>query len=598
MNKKLENEEIIEKLKSQRTESLEMTRESREEASKNKRYFKGNQLSDDVVAHLSSEGRPIEWENIIKKIANKIMGLKLLSKQEVNAFARQTNDKPSANIITNILRASQDSTQFWSYKKRADFDLLMGGVSVMKPVIKELGEIDTLGVNERDLNVYHVPLENAYFDPYSTSPDGSDSRYFHEVRLLEKSELYEFFDAKLVDQLEVMNDELNQYSAVSAKFSQRVRITVSWYCEYDRKQKRKIYYYAIWGDNVLLEHKESPYDMKRIPVSIRKVYDVDAEDPTAFYSPFRDIIPLQDKINFTHLRIANMLGTIKLLFESDAVEDAETFVNEYSYDDATVEVKSGAISGNKIKEIKHSNEIAQLMNIIYDKRKQAEDIIGLNNEILGTSVQRLSGYAIEHRQNAGMVGLQMFIDSSLEQDKDIAIMGVSLINQYINAEQIYRMVDSFEADDFFIANEIEKTSDGRVVYEDGKAKRKNKLEIGRFDLILKSVPQSRGSIGERQKNWVEIMKLFAGNAPVMQELLPRMLRDIESPVANEVLEIIKKEQEAKANNEAVHEQQQLKAKGIQLEMEKMQAEIKKLQSVIDLNNANANKINKENGVSA
>jgi hypothetical protein len=585
---------ILETLKKQKKESYERTRESREEALKIKKYFRGEQLPDDVIAIISGRDQPLEWENIVKKIANKIMGLKLLSKQEINVFGRQVEDMAQANVITNVLRASQDSTDFWSYKKRADKDLLLAGISIMQPVIKELGEVDLLGIKERDLRYYHLPMEQSFWDPYFTSPDGSDSRYFHHERLIDRESLYEFFDPEIIDQIPLCNNlEITDYLTSEVGYSERVKITYSWYRKYCKEKRRNVIYYAIWSDNILLAHKESPYNMNRVPISIRRVNDADSDNPAAFYSIFRDILPIQDRINFTHLRIANMLGSLKMLFEEDAVDDAEEFIEEFSLDNSIVKVKSGAISGNKIKEIKNSNDIAQLMQIIHDKRSVAEEIIGLNNEILGTSVQRLSGYAIEHRQNAGMVGLQLFIDASIQQDRDLADMGIKLIDQYVNAEQIYRMVDGFEADRLFKVNEIEKDTNGRVLFENGKPKRKNKLNIGRYDLILNSVPQTRGSIAERQANWVEIMKLFAGNANMLQSLLPRMLRDIESPVAMEVLEIMKKEEEQKANNTQGNQAEQLQAKELSLRIEKMQEEIKKLTSQANVNNATAEKIAKE-----
>lgn len=583
---------LLEKLKKQRDEAYYQTEDYRDIGRKIKRYFKGDQLPADVIAQLQGRDQPIEWENIIKKIGNKIMGLKSLSKQEITASGRQVQDKPVANIVTNVLKASQDNNEWWSHKKRADKDLLLTGVSVMKPIVKELGSRDLLGVKERDIAYYHVPMENAFYDPYFVMPDGSDMRYFHEVRLIEKEELYAYFDAELVDGLSLATSETYNETTTNARlstvqYSQRVMITYSWYKEFDKLERKNKFYYAIWGEGVLLTHKESPYNMKRIPVSVRKVYDADADEPYEFHSIFEDVLPLQDRINYTHLRIANMLGSIKLLFESNAVDDAEEFMEQYEQDSAIVEVNNGTISQQKIKEIKHHNDIAQLMNIIVDKRHQAEEIVGLNNELLGTSMQRLSGYAIENRQNAGMVGLQMFMEASQQQDRDLAFMAVELMNQYINAEQVYKISDDFEADRYFVVNEIDKDSAGAVVYKEGEAQRKNKLNIGRYDIILTPAPMSRGSIAERQKNWVEIMKLFAGNGAMLEKLLPRMLRDIESPVASEVLEMMQQEAQAKAQDPQASQAQQLQQQQLILTLQKMQAEIDKLVSQANVNNAKA-----------
>jgi hypothetical protein len=583
---------LLEKLSKQRDEAYYVTQSYRENGRKIKKYFKGDQLPEDVIAQLQGRDQPLEWENVIKKIANKVMGLKSLSKQEIAASGRQVQDKDVANIVSNVLKASQDSNDWWGHKKRADKDLLLTGVSVMKPIVRELGVCDLLGVKERDIAYYHVPMENAFYDPYFTLPDGADMRYFHEVRLIEREELYAFFDAELVDTLTLATSDTYNETTTNARlsmvqYSQRVMITYSWYKEFDKMEKKNKFYYAIWGDGVLLAHKESPYKMKRIPVSVRKVYDADAESPYEFHSIFKDVLPLQDRINYTHLRIANMLGSVKLLFESNAVDDAEEFMEQYEQDSAIVEVNSGSLSKGQFKEIKHNNDIAQLMSVIVDKRHQAEEIVGLNNELLGSSMQRLSGYAIENRQNAGMVGLQMFMEASQQQDRDLAFMAVEFMNQYINAEQVYKISDDFEADRHFVVNEIAKDENGAVVREDGEVVRKNKLGIGRYDIILTPAPMSRGSVAERQKNWVEIMKLFAGNGAMLEKLLPRMLRDIESPVASEVLDLMQQEAQAKAQDPNASQAQQLQQQQMMLTLQKMQAEIAKLVSQANLNNAKA-----------
>lgn len=592
----IEENVILDKLKKQRDEAYHTTLTSRDMGKKIKKYFRGDQLPQEVISELQGRDQPLEWENIIKKIANKIMGLKLLSEQEIIATGKQVQDKDIANVVTNVLRTTIENNDFKSHKKRADKDLLLTGVGIMKPIVTQLGEYDLLGIKEREIRYYHIPMENAFFDPFFVMPDGSDMRYFHEVRLIDKDELYQFFDDEKVDRLPLatsntFNETSTQSLLSPTTYSQRVMVTYSWWKEYDKKAKETAFYYAIWGEGVMLHYAKSPYKLKKIPVSVRRVYDADADAPHEFHSIFEDVLPIQDRINYTHLRIANMLGSVKLLFESDAVDDAETFMEEYEKDSAIVEVNNGAITNKKFHEIKHNNDIAQLMNIILDKRRQAEEIVGLNNELLGTSVQRLSGYAIENRQNAGMVGLQMFIDASQQQDRDLAYMAVALMNQYINAEQVYKIMDDFEADRYFVVNEIEKDSAGAVMRdEDGEVKRKNKLQIGRYDIVLQPIPMSRGSIAERQKNWVEIMKLFAGNPAMLEKLLPRMLRDIESPVAQEILHIMQEEAQVKSQNPQAGQMEQMQQQQLMLTLQKMQAEIAKLVSQANVNNAKAGEL--------
>ncbi|WP_441301386.1 portal protein [Campylobacter hepaticus] len=85
---------------------------------------------------------------------------------------------------------------------------------------------------------------------------------------------------------------------------------------------------------------------------------------TRFYGFFRNLKPIVDSINFTENRILNMLSSIKIIFENDAVDDPDKFAQDINLDNAAVAVKSGGLS--KIRVEKQSNEIIQI------SQKQAE----------------------------------------------------------------------------------------------------------------------------------------------------------------------------------------------------------------------------------
>ncbi len=320
--------------------------------------------------------------------------------------------------------------------------------------------------------------------------------------------------------------------------------------------------------------------------------ECDYDNPSDVRGLYFDLLPIQDRINNCHLRAIHMMGTNKMLFESDAVDDAEDFIEQYSQDSAVVEVKSGAIRDGKIQDIKQYNEIANLRNEIADLRRQAEEIVGLNSEILGSAINRLSGAAIENRQNAGLVGLQNFIDTSSEQDKDLAEIALGLIQQYFKAEQVYKIVEKDEADAYFIANEIQKDANGAIIRENGQVKRKNSLQIGRYDIILQQMPYSRGSVAERQKVWAEYIKALQVTHPhLVPQMVEMSLYDTDSPIAMKVTKLIEQDKQNQAQNaQATQEQQQMQMQQVQLEMQKLQATVQELQSKANLNNAKAQEV--------
>lgn len=582
----------LEDLKEQVRESETHFKNSKEIAKRVNSYIKGDQLPPDVKAILEGRQQPEMWENIFKKIDSKISGLKITSKQQIQAYGRQAGpDKIQATLITNILKTTMDSTEWWAHKKRADAALRTSAVSVVGVKIKNTGEVDILGKKVKEIRYEHFPTSQCHLDPYAINPDYSDMRYFHRERLLIIDELYKYFDEEKVKKLQpYTQSNLNEYGSkhISTEYSKRAKIYYSWYKKYSKKRKRDIIYYVIWSNEVILKISESPYNLNRFPISIRRMDEIDYDNPADVRGLYYNILPIQDRINNCHLRAIHMMGTNKMLFESDAVDDAETFMEEYAQDSAIVEVKAGAITGGKLQDIKQFNEIASLRSEIVDLRRQAEEIVGLNNEILGSAVNRLSGAAIENRQNAGLVGLQDFIDTSAEQDKDLAEISLELIQQYFNAEQVYRISDKKDADRYFLANELERDANGAIINEDGTPKRKNNLQIGRYDIVLEQIPFNRGSSSERQKVWAEYIKALQVTHPhLVPQMIEASLHDTDSPVAMRVAEIISQDKENQKQNAG---QNQLQMQKIQLEMETMQAELKEIISKANLNNAKAQEI--------
>jgi len=558
----------IERLKDFRDESLEAHSWCRDEAKEHKAYFDGDQLPEDVIDRLTSRGQPLKWENQYKKLGSKILGLKILNRQEMNVTARQVIDKPVANLLKNILRSSIDSTSYYSHKKEADQDFMLSGLSVMEQIPRAM-EKDEVGSTMYEMIKRHIPSERALIDPYATQPDYSDGKYITIIADIDKDDLYLYFDAEVVDKLEIIKTEGN--------YRERVRIYYTWYKHIDRATRTQETRYAVWTDDVVLVDKKTPYNYERFPFAVRILHSIKG-DKKGYRGLFHDIKPIQDSINFKHLRIDNMLGSHKLLLGTGAVDDVDDFAEEYSEDDAVVAVKNV----DKIKEIKQHAEIQHMMSLIVDLRHQGEEVIGLNNEVLGLAVNRMSGAAIENRQNAGMVGLQLFIDGSNEIDKDMCELEVENIKQFVNAEQAYQILDKPEADAYFIINEIVKDENGVQKDENKNIKRKNRIDTGRYDVTFQTAPQSRGSIAERQKYWMELLKPMASmNIQAYLAMMPLMLRDVQSPVADEMISVLAKIESASANSQG----QQIEMQKMKLDFEMLNAKIVKIISEAELNKA-------------
>jgi len=570
-------------------ESYELSRAWRENALQHKKYFDGDQLSEGVREILKSRGQPIQWENQYKRIGNKILGYKMSAKQTIKVAGRQRDDMGVAQLLTDLLTAIPDSTDYYAHKERADSDLMITGMSCMEVTMGEVKDTyDITNTPEKEIHGIHIPFEECYLDPYSKMPNYSDARYIQHVRWMDRDDLYTLFPKNLVDNLINNNNFTNDRNMMEWQYNlgmrdvsrDRVLISTTWCHEYDKEIGKKVTRWYIWGNNTILGSGDSPYKNEGFPYAVRKLFQ---RSDGYIYGIFEDIKPLQDSINFKHLRIANMLGSVKLLYEAGAVDDADLFIEEYSKDDAVVMIRDGGIS--KIKEIKHQAEINYLMQQIVDTRRTIYQIIGINDETLGNASNRMSGYAIEQRQSAGMVGLQRFLNTSAKLDEDFYTIAVNFIQQFFDAEQVFRIVDKFEADNYFTINEIERGTHGEIHYQDGEPKRKNKINLGRYDVTMKMVAQNRGAIGERMAQGTELMKTAAQINPALaQKFFPELLKDIESPAAEVMLKFV---QQLEEQAQAQQMQQQLQQQQASLSLQTQQANLKEMESKSMMNAAKA-----------
>jgi hypothetical protein len=353
--------------------------------------------------------------------------------------------------------------------------------------------------------------------------------------------------------------------------------------------------YRVWdySSKTTLLEGDSPYRFNRFPIAARALYK-DRQALGATHGLFRDIMPIQDSINFKLLRITNLLGSHKLLMQSDAVADINAFLEDYGKDEGVAFVEPNAIAGNKIKDITNHAAIDKLMQLVIDDRKQAEAVIGLNEEALGVAVNRLSAKAIERRQNAGMLGMQNYLEASDMLERDLYGLCVEMIGQFFDAEQVFRIVDSAKAERYFTVNEGISGESGAVMEEiEGKRqiKRRNRLDIGRYDIVLQTVPQSLGGAADRYAHSKEIMQILASVDPQLAaQFLPHLLREIDSPAADPLRELLDKREaamQAAAQSPQAQAQEQMAMAKMQLELETLSAKLKEIEGKALANAASA-----------
>lgn len=535
-------------LKAWLDESLDLLDDSRKLARKTLEYKEGEQLADSIKVTLTTRGQPEQWENNIQKFDTKLVGFQDTRKVQVGIHGRQSEDRLSARLLKDVVRAIQDETDFEVEKECSDEDLRLAGVAVQEIKVAKSDEKDQFGRDLKDLKVVNIPSSESFFDPHSKAEDYSDARFFTQAFFTNKDELYALgFEEENIEKLNTSNyidSSLDEIDYSYGTTNDRYLLCYTWYRMWDKKEKEFKYYYCYWCDDVILKQEESPFkgiiDGFPIIVQFTRKKKNRTKNIKGYAGIYKDVMPLQDSINHAKLRLHSMLGNVKVLVQTDAVENIEIFKDEYSLDNAIVEVDD--IGG--IKDIKQHTEYQQIINIIMDARNQMKEILGFNDEMLAIANNRLSGEAISKRLATGTFGLSEYFKASSRLQKRTIEKLIPLIIHYYDATRVVKIVEADDSIRYFTINEPDTDENGYINYEsvgDGfiVPKMKNRIKIGKYDLIYNEEPKELSSANERFRLNIEMLKLVEKQNPQLAlALMPEVYSDANAPIAEKLKALI------------------------------------------------------------
>lgn len=532
-NSKNTNHEVHRNLLESLQESILLNKESMDEFELAKQYYEGNQLDPYTLSILESRGQPPLYENLYAMLGEKLLGYKINASVELQAIGFQKNDRATAEILTNILKSITQTKEYQITKQQCDLDLMLG-ICACEVWLKQ-------SVDKEDIyiSIRHIPLYSLYIDPYSQKEDASDAKYFHKVLFMDSEEAKKRYGDK----------EFKEYSSQGMNSRKRVRF----YESFIRDIESNTYNRYIWNDNCVISFEKNPFDISFCPIIVRKLY-IDSKN--RFYGIFRNIKPFQDYINFAENRMANMLGSQKILYERSAIYNADDFAKQVSLDNAVVGVEDGALASNKIVFQNHSNDLMALSQKSEQKRMLAKMQIGFNDEALGQNMSRASGVVVQQRTNAGLVGIQRFLMSSDLFDKQVFSCCIELITKYFTTNQVFRIVEQDVFEEYFEING-----------KDGS----NKISVGHYDINIESKPKNNSNREERFTQWVELIKSGFIPQDLMQDIIPLILDDSDSSVASQVRKLYMKKQEEEANPQNQEMAKQMQE--LQMQMQELQMQV-------------------------
>ncbi|MCX6075996.1 MAG: hypothetical protein NTW78_03825 [Campylobacterales bacterium] len=537
-------------------------------------YYNGDQLDSTIKQILANRGQPEQYENNISKHNNAILGFKKEREIDIRLFGRQQRDRTGADMLNALIKAITQVSDYEIEVDALDNELSIEGVAIAELSIGVNGDKDEFEREHKDVEIKQVPSIEMYLDPFSRGKNyNDDARYITRCFWIDRDDLLGLgFPKEKVAELNNMNfmsSIIDDDLYADRIIRKRVLLAYTWYREFDEASSKDKYFYCFWSNTTILLQDESPFNFDGFPYEI-EFLNRDFIGKIKYWGLYRDIMPIQDHINYAKLRLQNMMANNKTLINRTALvdENIEAFNEEYSLDNSTVMVED--ING--IKDIKQNVQIQQILNIIIDGRQQISELLNSNKEMLGTANNRMSGVGQEQRIQTGLVGLSRFFGSSDNLQKKIVQKMVKFIEQYYDTQRVISVIDEDYMQDYITMNEAVRNENGGTEFEylaDGSMKPKvsNGINVGKYDLIFSAKPKSNSMSSERLRQNVELLKVLQSTDPeLVKYLIPDILKDSESPSANKIRQIIEQRDAQQQNSPEAQQNAQLKAKNVNIDM--------------------------------
>lgn len=466
------------------------------ESSLNYQYTENEFYTEDELAQFLERGQPPTRRNELAPILERIAGQFIQTRQVCSFLGRNT---PADDNVGAVLQDTQrwiDQTNLAEFEEQDQtWDGLVGGVGWIKAWIErnELGQPCEKFKSRNPFTIFKDPYSQRY-DPNEDAkyicegawmdvedaierwPDKED-----ELRNLTVSNGLEFFGGSSVDP-SLLNDTYMQNLPTGGPVlsgsgqRRRVRPFEVWY-----KRKVKLYYifkddkvlavpvpvdnaeakailkdlkgsdgvYAepVWKErmyvgvilgNLLIHHDVSPHETNRFPY-------------VPFYSGLKKngaplalasrLVPIVESINKRESKALALLTNRQIVAEENSFDDAELLQTEHAKPDGFLEVKEGAIAGNRIL-FRDNLDMGQAQLALLQEDKDAiRRVSGQGNESMGMPSEVRSGLGIAKKQAMGNL-IVLPMQNNLRRSRYMkAKLSYEYAKQWLTEEMAFQITD-------------------------------------------------------------------------------------------------------------------------------------------------------------
>lgn len=422
------------------------------EAEEVRMLYTNRQFTDAQLSALGLRGQPAETFNVITLFSRSIMGFLDTVANDIQVKPRTLESESVAYLVNDGVRYITEYNSFLQVKKKAQLDGMLSGLMCIYSDAVDTGKRDNFGRPIYKIVIEHIPSWQIAIDPLSSKDDFSDARFIHRFKWLSEEEIDATYGTKkrkkLQEYYNYLDDNRSEFEKeYGTRFNGKYKVHDNYLITHSIIRDKNKVWSIHWCDEVELSRKEVTHKKVGFPYRVVKMND--STDRQEYYGIFREVTESQKAINQALIQIQLLVNTSRAFVEEGAVEDDDTFKEEFNRINSVISVKY--LAGIKVENV--SQDVLQQYAIIDKAFSRIQQVLGVNDSFLGQAYASDSGRKVQIQQNSS-AGMLQYVTSKVQYliqkvGEDI----VGLMQQYLTASQVLRVSDKVTGDRYIAINQ-------------------------------------------------------------------------------------------------------------------------------------------------
>lgn len=568
-----------------------------------KRFLCGDQWDSQLKVLRETDGRPCvqvpRLSNFVRQLHSQIRQ----SEVEIDVNAENNGTKQQADIIKAIIKKIENQSSVENSYDQAGLDSIVGGWGVLRVY----GEYKSKNTFDQDLFIESIyDPTTVFFDPNSTCPIFSDSKYAFIEAIMTKEE----YAQKIGQKSKIL--DTSKLVGFSTKLSpniiddEHISVLEYYYKEYKEDTIYKLQN-VITGETAVSREAPDPSIMEIVVIEKRKIekciihhclFDgvefhnqtiipgeciplVPVVGETTFINrvrfikgAVRDSLDTQRILNYTastQLEMIDLAPKSPWLVTDDAIagyEDSWQDANSRNYSYLVYNSRASAPP----QRMPAGVDVGPIAAIKAQAENDLQAVFGVYDASLGNASNEISGTAINARVNQSNKSTFVYKDNLHKAIKQIGKVLVEMIPHYYNGR--VETLSITNGTDVRVPVEIDPNADFQVDVIEIKNTETQRQELNSELLKLaQAIPQVQPLIAD----YIVKNSDITGTEPLvarLSTLLPPEIRQMESQNINDPRQL------QSVLNQKAQEAQQLNAtlQQLQMQLQQLQVENDKLKS--------------------